>query len=97
MPEGGAIEVVVSVGGGRETVEVTITDNGCGIPPEIMARIYDPFFSTKKTRKNAGLGLSICQRIVDLHNGMLSCTSQPGASTSFRVRFPRLATGTRRG
>lgn len=97
VPEGGAIEVVVSVGGGRETVEVAITDNGCGIPPEIMGRIYDPFFSTKKTRKNAGLGLSICQRIVDLHNGMLSCTSQPGASTSFQVRFPRLATGTRHG
>ncbi len=97
VPGGGAIEAVVSVGGGRETVEVTITDNGCGIPPEIMGRIYDPFFSTKKTRRNAGLGLSICQRIVDLHKGMLTCTSRPGASTSFQVRFPRLAVGAHRG
>ncbi len=96
VPEGGAIEAELNVDGGRETVEVTITDNGSGIPPEIMGRIYDPFFSTKKTRRNAGLGLSICQRIVDLHNGMLSCTSQPGESTSFRVRFPRLAIGTQR-
>lgn len=91
VPEGGAIAAELTADGERETVEVTIADNGCGIPPEIMNRIYDPFFSTKKSRKNAGLGLSICQRIVELHGGVISCTSEPGVSTSFRLRFPRLA------
>jgi two-component system sensor histidine kinase AtoS len=91
VPEGGAIVAELTADGERETVEVAIADNGSGIPPEIMNRIYDPFFSTKKSRKNAGLGLSICQRIVELHGGVISCTSEPGVSTSFRLRFPRLA------
>ena len=91
VPEGGSIAAELTVDDEREAVEVTVTDNGCGIPPEIMGRIYDPFFSTKKSRKNAGLGLSICQRIVELHGGVISCTSEPGVSTSFRLRFPRLA------
>jgi len=87
-----------SASGGAESasggvVELTITDNGCGIPAEIAGRIFDPFFSTKKGRKNAGLGLSICQSIVSLHGGMISCTSQPGVSTSFRVRFVRTPAG----
>jgi signal transduction histidine kinase len=62
-----------------------------------MGRIFDPFFTTKKTRRNAGLGLSICQRIVELHGGMISCTSTPGARTSFQVRVPTLGPDTRPG
>jgi signal transduction histidine kinase len=91
VPGGGAIAVELAVDGERDAVEVTITDNGSGIPPETMSRIYDPFFSTKKSRRNAGLGLSICQRIVELHGGVISCASEPGISTSFRLRFPGLA------
>ncbi len=89
VPDGGTISATVCQDGERGTVEVTIADNGCGIPAEIMGRIYDPFFSTKKNRKNAGLGLSISQRIVELHNGILSCSSRPGEPTTFTVRFPR--------
>jgi signal transduction histidine kinase len=89
VPEGGSIGASLSRDGERGTVEVTITDSGCGIPAEILGRIYDPFFSTKKSRKNAGLGLSISQRIVELHNGILSCSSRPGEPTSFTVRFPQ--------
>ena len=91
VPEGGAIAAELTADGEREAVEVTITDNGAGIPPEILGRIYDPFFSTKKSRRNAGLGLSICQRIVELHGGVISCASEPGVSTCFRLRFPGLA------
>jgi signal transduction histidine kinase len=92
--QGGCIEAELAVLADAEScVEITITDNGCGFPPEIAGRIFDPFFSTKKGRKNAGLGLSICQSIVSLHGGMITCTSQPGASTSFRVRFGRTAAG----
>ena len=96
VTDGGAIKVDLAVEEARGTVEFTITDNGCGIPAEIAGRIYDPFFSTKKSKKNAGLGLSICQRIVELHNGMITCTSLPGRSTSFLLRFPRIVSGSPR-
>jgi two-component system, NtrC family, sensor histidine kinase AtoS len=88
VEQGGRIEAALAVPAGAEPcVELTITDNGCGIPAEIADRIFDPFFSTKKGRRNAGLGLSICQSIVGLHGGIISCTSQPGICTSFLVRF----------
>ena len=87
-PSGGRIEAELAVDGGAGSVEIAVTDNGCGIPPELRSRIYDPFFSTKKTRKNAGLGLSISQRIVELHGGMITCTSEQGVSTRFAVRLP---------
>jgi two-component system, NtrC family, sensor histidine kinase AtoS len=88
VAQGGTIGAEFAVDEEAKTAEIAITDNGCGIPAEIAGRIYDPFFSTKKSKKNAGLGLSISQRIVELHNGMISCTSQPGRSTRFSVRFP---------
>jgi two-component system sensor histidine kinase AtoS len=88
LPAGGAVEAELRAEGERG-VEVAITDNGCGIPAEIRDRIFDPFFSTKKSKRNAGLGLSISQRIVELHNGLIACESQVGRFTRFRVRFPR--------
>ncbi len=87
VPPGGAVEVGLSAEG-RQSVEVTVTDNGCGIAAEIRDRIFDPFFSTKKSKRNAGLGLSIVQRIVELHGGLIGCESQPGRFTCFRVRLP---------
>ncbi len=85
---GGTVEASLSADARTGSAEVSIIDNGCGIPEHLMGRIYDPFFSTKKSRKNAGLGLSISQRIVELHGGMMSCASQPGTLTRFSVRFP---------
>ena len=84
---GGRVEVELSAEG-RSSVEVSVTDNGCGIPAEIRDRIFDPFFSTKRSKRNAGLGLSIVQRIVEMHNGLIACESQPGRFTRFRVRLP---------
>jgi signal transduction histidine kinase len=71
-------------------VEFCIQDNGCGIPKEVLPRIYDPFFSTKANKKNAGLGLSICQHIVESHGGIMTCVSEPGQYTRFEIRFPLL-------
>jgi len=85
---GGAVEAAVASDAEARSAEIAITDNGCGIPDDLQGRIFDPFFSTKKNRKNAGLGLSISQRIVELHGGMMSCTSRPGRFTRFSVRFP---------
>ena len=87
-PSGGRIETALVVDAGAGSVEVSITDNGNGIPEEILGRIFDPFFSTKKSKKNAGLGLSISQRIVEVHGGMITCSSVCGVSTRFSVRLP---------
>jgi two-component system, NtrC family, sensor histidine kinase AtoS len=68
--------------------EISITDNGCGIPEDQRERIFDPFFTTKLSRRNTGLGLSICRNIVQEHRGAISFESRPGSGTSFLVRLP---------
>jgi len=68
-------------------IEVSIRDNGCGIPDKNLEKIFDPFFSTKTEKSNAGLGLSICQHIVELHQGLITCSSHPGKGSVFSLRF----------
>ena len=65
-----------------------VADSGTGIPPEIIDRIFDPFFSTKASDKGTGLGLSTVQGIVRSHNGFILVDSKPGSGTRFRVYFP---------
>ena len=67
--------------------EVRIADNGYGIAPEIQAKIFRPFFTTKVSKTNTGLGLSICQHIAELHQGFVTFESGPG-NTVFTVRLP---------
>lgn len=69
-------------------VNICFTDNGNGIPNEICEQIFSPFFTTKVTKTNTGLGLSICQHIVESYNGEISVTSTPGEITTFTVRLP---------
>jgi signal transduction histidine kinase len=67
---------------------VEITDNGPGVPPQILSHIFDPFFTTKTRGKGTGLGLDIVQRIViSMHSGDIRVVSEPG-ETSFQVRLP---------
>ena len=82
----GRIEIAVNRIEPDDYVEVAILDDGCGIPPEIMERIFDPFFSTKAGKKNTGLGLSICQHIVEAHEGVILCSS--AENTVMKVRLP---------
>ncbi len=70
----------------RVTLEVT--DTGPGIPPDIQARIFDPFFTTKPPGMGTGLGLSLCQGIIEGHGGTIWATSVPGQGTTFRVELP---------
>ncbi len=70
-----------------EYVVVEFSDSGAGISPEIHARIFDPFFTTKPAGEGSGLGLDICRRIVDKHQGTIGFDSQPGRTT-FRVVLP---------
>jgi two-component system sensor histidine kinase AtoS len=89
----GRIEAALTVKAGSPSVAVSITDNGSGIADEVRGRIFDPFFSTKQSRRNAGLGLSVSQRIVELHGGVLTCECQQGCPTRFTVTIPRARRG----
>jgi signal transduction histidine kinase len=71
----------------KEFVQVSIIDDGPGIPEEILPKIFDPFFTTKEMGKGTGLGLEVVQRIVNQHNGTIKATSVPG-HTAFVVCFP---------
>ncbi|MCF7800552.1 MAG: PAS domain-containing protein [Candidatus Marinimicrobia bacterium] len=69
-------------------VEIHITDNAAGIPDEIVRKIFDPFFSTKKNGRNTGMGLSICKNIVDSMGGDIFVKSWAGKGTEFTLRLP---------
>ncbi|MBN2324829.1 MAG: ATP-binding cassette domain-containing protein [Spirochaetes bacterium] len=84
----GLIRIEIDEQRHRSAVYLRIIDNGCGIPTEITGNIFEPFYSTKVSKKNTGLGLAICQHIADLHDGVISCASDPGKKTVFTVQFP---------
>jgi CheY-like chemotaxis protein len=71
-----------------ERVEIDVTDTGAGIPPEILPRIFDAFFTTKAVGVGTGLGLAICHRIITDMGGQLTVTSMLGHGTTFRVSLP---------
>jgi signal transduction histidine kinase len=68
------------------TILITISDNGPGIPPEVVDRIFSPFFTTKP--QGSGLGLAIVRKIVDAHDGRIDVVERPGGGTVFRVTLP---------
>jgi signal transduction histidine kinase len=78
----------VSVGD-QDGVEVRIIDNGSGIPPDVLPRIWDPFFTTKDVGEGTGLGLSIVHELVERHGGTIECETKVGEGTTFTVRLPR--------
>ena len=68
------------------TIVVTVADNGPGVPPEVVDRIFSPFFTTKP--QGSGLGLAIVRKIVDAHDGRIDVSERPGGGTVFRVTLP---------
>jgi signal transduction histidine kinase len=74
---------------GREAVQVEVTDNGPGMPPEVADHVFDPFFTTKA--KGSGLGLSIVRKIVDAHDGQIDLKTAPARGTTIRVTLPTRA------
>ncbi|WP_228057044.1 sensor histidine kinase [Tychonema sp. LEGE 07203] len=69
-------------------VQVHIADNGSGIDAEAIAKIYDPFYTTKPIGYGTGLGLAISDRIIKTHEGYLRCTSEIGKGTEFMIKIP---------
>jgi two-component system, NtrC family, sensor kinase len=86
MPRGGWLSVVTRIDGGAVVAEVA--DTGSGIPSEHLARIYDPFFTTKSIGRGTGLGLSITYGIVREHQGAIRCDSALGQGTRFTLTLP---------
>lgn len=68
-------------------IQISVSDTGCGIPPEHLEHIFEPFFSTKG-RKGTGLGLAVAWGIVEKHNGRIEVESEVGKGTTFRVLLP---------
>jgi len=96
MPNGGSIKVAAAnlfVGAGEvpplppgRYVKVTVEDEGIGIPPENLGRIFDPYFTTKE--RGSGLGLATSYSIVKKHNGLLTVESEPGKGAAFHMYLP---------
>jgi len=96
MPDGGTIELIAentttgtnirSLGQGNY-VRIIVKDTGIGIPSENLPKIFDPYFSTKKTRERGGigLGLAISDSIIKYHNGLISVESTMGSGTTFSI------------
>jgi signal transduction histidine kinase len=92
--DGGDYEPILSAATRNlgDQVEITIRDNGTGIPPEVKDKMFNPFFTTKPAGEGTGLGLSISHDIiVKQHGGSIEVDTQPGEFTEFRIILPRTA------
>jgi len=77
----------IKTGVNEKNITVSVTDNGPGIPKDIISRIFDPFFTTKKVGEGTGIGLDTVNRIIKNHNGEIQVNSEPGR-TEFIVTLP---------
>ena len=101
MPEGGTLRIETAnlgldkaIAPGRSEavsgphVVLSVSDTGHGMSPEVLSRIFEPFYTTKEPGKGTGLGLSTVQGIVTAHNGFMEVSSRPGTGTVFKVYLP---------
>lgn len=86
MEEGGQLMVVSSCRGGE--VEVAFQDTGCGIPPEDIEKVFEPFFTRKSDQNGTGLGLAVSHGIISKHGGTISVNSKLGRGTTFTIKLP---------
>lgn len=88
MPSGGNLWLTTRLGSQDNLVRVVVRDDGSGIPPEILHRIFEPFLTTKEIGRGVGLGLAISRSILERHNGMIEVQSELGKGTTFTVTLP---------
>lgn len=84
--DGGRIEISARQSGGF--YQLCVRDTGPGIPPDVLPRIFDPFFSTKPHGSGAGMGLAFCRRVMEAFGGRIECESAPGRHTVFTLHLP---------
>jgi PAS domain S-box-containing protein len=87
MPSGGRLNI--SLSGEPEWVTLAVSDTGVGMTADVLAKVFDPFFSTKPAGQGTGLGLSVVYGVVTGRGGSVDATSSPGEGTTFTVRLPR--------
>lgn len=93
MPDGGNVTIQLEHDAVNNTVDMTVLDNGKGIPADKLRRIFDPFFSTKSGpdesgKGGTGLGLAACRNIIEAHHGKIRVESSVGVGTSITVKIP---------
>jgi two-component system NtrC family sensor kinase len=88
MQEKGVITITTRHNAAASSVELLISDTGCGIPPEEVDQIFDPFFTSKASGQGTGLGLSIAYGIITSHRGSISVASEVGKGSTFTIRLP---------
>lgn len=87
IKKSGVIRIILSKG--KDGIKLEVEDEGIGISEEIMPKIFDPFFTTKEVGKGVGLGLAICQSIIEQHGGIVTVESKVNKGTTLRVKFPK--------
>lgn len=88
MPQGGNLWLTTRYCDSDGAVRVVVRDDGSGIPPEILERIFEPFLTTKETGRGVGLGLAISQSILERHDGKIEVQSEVGRGTTFTITLP---------
>jgi signal transduction histidine kinase len=86
MPEGGSLTFQAAQD--NEHVALSLIDTGTGIAPDILPKIFNPFFTTKSKSAGSGLGLATTKKIVEAHHGTISVQSEPGKGTKFTISLP---------
>ena len=87
MDNRGTLSIIVDQNESRGPVEIRFDDDGPGIAPDKVARIFEPFYTEKE--RGVGMGLAICMRIITAHDGTIQAASRPGGGTTMNVRLPR--------
>lgn len=85
--KGGVLRVAMS--GDADTLQIDVSDTGCGIPEGVLPHIFEPFYSTKNQESGVGLGLAVVYGIVHRHGGEITVDTVPGEGTTFHLRLPR--------
>jgi signal transduction histidine kinase len=87
LPENGG-DITIETSATATDLRIAVTDNGHGIPDEIVEKIWEPFFTTKKVGSGSGLGLSTCKKIIEAHGGRIDLTTAVGKGTTFTIVMP---------
>ncbi len=86
MPEGGTLSLRLRCR--NEHARLSVSDTGCGIPSDLVPKLFIPFFSTKGVGEGTGLGLTVVHGIIEEHQGSITVDSEPGQGTTFHIDLP---------